>query len=248
MLRACVISFGMKWEECLPYAEFSYNNSYQASLQASPFAVLYGRKCRTPLNWNHAFSETGEKRLLKVLGPDMAQQAEEQVRIIRANLKIAQDRQKSHYDSKHTERYFKEGDLVYLRVTPMRGTHRFGIKGKLAPRYVGPFEIISRSAPLAYVLKLPESLSKVHPTFHVSQLKQCFKDPGRGVDHSTIELKEDLTYQEHPIAILDEAERKTRNKSVKFLKVQWSHHSDKEATWEREDLLRSEYPALFTSP
>jgi hypothetical protein len=87
----------------------------------------------------------------------------------------------------------------------------------------------------------------VHDVFHVSQLKKCFKDPGRAVDHETIDLREDLSYQEHPIRILDEAERKTRNKSVKFFKVQWSNHSDKEATWERED-LRSEYPALFTSP
>ena len=240
MLRACVISFGMKWEDCLPYAEFSYNNSYQASLGMAPFEVLYGRKCRTPLNW----SETGERQLF---GPDIIQEAEEKVRIIRENLKIAQTRQKSYYDSKHRDMVYAPGDLAYLRVTPLRGTHRFGIKGKLAPRYIGPFPVLSRRGELAYRLELPEKLSKVHDVFHVSQLKKCFKDPGRAIDHETIDLQEDLTYHEHPVCILDEVERRTRNKSVKFLKVQWSHHSDKEATWEREDHLRSEYPDLFTS-
>ena len=141
---------------------------------------------------------------------------------------------------------YAPGDLAYLRVTPLRGTHRFGIKGKLAPRYIGPFLVLSRHGELAYRLELPEKLSKVHDVFHVSQLKKCFKDPGRAVDHESIDLQEDLTYHEHPVCILDEAERRTRNKTVKFFKVQWSHHSDKEATWEHEDHLRSEYPDLFT--
>src|SRR3954468_23176217 len=125
MLRACVISFGMKWEECLPYADFSYNNSYQASLQAAPFEVLYGRKCRTPLNW----SEAGERQLL---GPDIVQEAEDRVKVIREHLKAAQSRQKAYYDKKHRGVEFKVGDLAYLKVSPLWGTHHFGIKGKLA--------------------------------------------------------------------------------------------------------------------
>ena len=96
MLRACVLSFGMKWEESLPYAEFSYNNSYQASLKMAPFEVLYGRKCRTPLNW----SGTGERPYFR---PDLVQQAEDQVRVVQENLKAAQSRQKSNYDRKHQE-------------------------------------------------------------------------------------------------------------------------------------------------
>jgi hypothetical protein len=103
MLRACVISFGKKWEESLPFAEFSYNNSYQASLKMAPFEVLYGRKCRTPLNW----SETGERPLV---GPDIIQHAEEQVRIVRENLKAAQDRQKSNYDRKRWGLTYQPGD------------------------------------------------------------------------------------------------------------------------------------------
>ena len=134
MLRACVISFGKGWEKYLPFAEFSYNNSYQASLQMAPFEVLYVRKCRTPLNW----SETGERQLFK---PDVINEAEEKVQIIRENLKAAQSRQKSYYDKHHKEIHFEVGDKVNLRVSPLRGVKRFGIKGKLAPRYVGPFTI-----------------------------------------------------------------------------------------------------------
>src|SRR4051812_29787656 len=117
MLRACVISFGKKWEDSLPFAEFSYNNNnYLASLQMAPFEVLYGRKCRTPLNW----SETGERPLI---GPDIIQQAEDQVCVIREHLKAAQSRQKRNYDRKHKEMVYQPGECAYLRVTPMRGTH-----------------------------------------------------------------------------------------------------------------------------
>ena len=238
MLRACVISFGMNWEKCLPFAEFAYNNSYQSSLGKAPFEVLYGRRCRTPLNW----SETGERQLF---GPDMIQDAEEQVRIIREKLKTAQSRQKSQYDRHHKAVTFEVDEKAYLRVTPLKGTHRFGIKGKLAPRYIGPFRILAKRGEVAYQLELPPHLSKVHDVFHVSQLRRCFLDPIREVDHETLDLQDNLSYREYPVRILDQAERTTRRRNLKFLKVQWSNHSEKEATWEREDRLRLEYPALF---
>ena len=107
MLRACVLTYGTSWEESLPYAEFAYNNSYQASLQMAPFEALYGRRCRTPLNW----SETA----------DMLKEAEEKVKMIRDRLKTAQSRQKSYYDRKHRGISFEPGEFVYLRVSPMRG-------------------------------------------------------------------------------------------------------------------------------
>ena len=219
MLRACVISFGKGWEKYLPLAEFSYNNSYQASLQMAPFEVLYGRKCRTPLNW----SETGERSLF---GPDVINEAEEKVRVIRENLKAAQSRQKSYYDKHHQEVHYEIGEKAYLRVSPLRGVRRFGIKGKLAPRFVGPFTVLAKRGDLSYQLELPSNFPDVHDVFHVSQLRRCFKDPIRGVDHEALDIQEDLTYREHPVRILDEAERKTRNKSIKFLKVQWSNHSE----------------------
>ena len=98
------------------------------------------------------------------------------------------------------------------------------------------------------LFRSPPNLTKVHPVFHVSQLKRCFKDPGRAVDHETIELREDLTYKEHPVRVLDVTERRTRNKTHKFYKILWSNHSDKEATWEREDLLRKDYPTFLAVP
>src|SRR3954462_4343438 len=125
--------------------------------------VLYGRICRTPQNW----SGTGER---PYFGPDLVQQAEDQVRIVQENLKAAQSHQKSNYDRKHREMEYQPGEYAYLRVTPMRGTHRFGIKGKLAPRYIGPFCILSRSGPVAYHLGLRPNLSQVHDVFHMSQL------------------------------------------------------------------------------
>ena len=137
MLRACALDYGSSWDDNLPYAEFSYNNSYQSSLGKAPFEVLYGRRCRTPLNW----SETGERQFF---GPDMIQEAEEQVRIVREKLKTAQSRQKSQYDRKHKAMTFEVDEKAYLRVTPLKGTHRFGIKGKLAPRYIGPFRILAK--------------------------------------------------------------------------------------------------------
>ena len=158
MLRACVISFGMKWEDCLPYAEFSYNNNFQASSGKAPFKILYGRKCHTPLNW----LETGERQLL---GNDLITEAEEMCKVIRENLNAAQSQQKSYYDSKHRDLAFEIGDHVYLRVSRMKGTRRFGIKGKLAPRNVGPFKIIGKRGDLAYQLELSSNFANMHDCF-----------------------------------------------------------------------------------
>src|SRR3954462_12387054 len=127
MLRACVISFGKNWEKSLPFAKFSYNNSFQSSLNMAPFEFLYGRRCRTPLNW----SETGERELF---GLDMIKEGQEQVCIVRDRLKAAQSCHKSYYDRHHTEESYNVDEKAYHRVTPLKGTQRFGIKDKLAPR------------------------------------------------------------------------------------------------------------------
>ena len=148
MLHACAIQYGTSWDKSLPYAEFSYNNSYHASLKKSPFEALYGKRCRTPIFWD----QSGEKQLF---GPDIIEDAEEQVRKVRENLKIAQSRQKSYADHRRRELTFKVDDYVYLKVSPMRGIKRFNMKGKLAPRYVGPFKILERKGEVAYQLELP---------------------------------------------------------------------------------------------
>nr|CAH67149.1 OSIGBa0122F23.6 [Oryza sativa] len=240
MLRACVLDFGGSWDKNLPYAEFSYNNSYQASLQMSPNEALYGRKCRTPLLWD----QTGERQ---VFGTDILREAEEKVKIIQERLRVAQSRQKSYADNRRRDLAFEEGDYVYLRVTPLRGVHRFQTKGKLAPRFVGPFKIVSRRGEVAYQLELPPSMAGIHDVFHVSQLKKCLRVPTEEADPDHIELQEDLTYVEKPVRILEVSERNTRNRVIRFCKVQWSNHSEEEATWEREDELKSAHPFLFAS-
>ena len=119
----------------------------------------------------------------------------------------------------------------------MKGTHRFEIKGKLAPRYIGPFRILARRGYVAYKLELPPKFSHIHDVFHVSQLRRCFKDPHHTVDHEMLELQDDLSYKQHPILILDQNERRTRQKVIKFLKVQWSNHSEDETTWEHARII-----------
>ena len=142
MLRAHVLTYGNNWEKSLPFEEFSYNNSCQTSLKMSPIEALYGRKCRTPLMW----SEVGER---SYFGPECIREVEEHVAKIRENLKAAQSRQKSYADNRRRDLEFEEGDFVYLKVSPIRGTRRFQVRGKLAPRYIGPFKITKRVGTVA---------------------------------------------------------------------------------------------------
>ena len=135
-------------------------------------------------------------------------------------------------------------------MSPLRGVKRFGIKGKLAPRFIGPFKILSRKGEVAYELELPEILSAVHNVFHVCQLKKCHPEmmgvPLKDiVPLEEVQLESDLTYEEKPIKVLQTAERVTRNKTIQFCKVQWNHHTEEETTWEREDDLREDHPHLF---
>ncbi|WVZ71032.1 hypothetical protein U9M48_019659 [Paspalum notatum var. saurae] len=224
MLRACVLTYSTKWDECLSLAEFAYNNSYQKSLEMAPFEALYGRRCRTPLNW----SEPGER---VTFGQDLR----------------AQSRQKSYSDRRRRPLMFEGGDHVYLRVSPMKGVHRFGVKGKLAPRYVGPFKITERCGAVAYRLELPPHLVAVHDVFHVSQLKKCLRVLEETVDTSQIQIEPDLTYEEKPIKILDQKQRSTRRRTINFYKVQWSNHSEQEATWEQEEYLQTKYSGFIPS-
>jgi hypothetical protein len=238
MLRACVLQYDKNWDKCLSLAEFSYNNSYQTSLKMAPFEALYGRRCRTPLSW----SQTGER---KIFGPDLINEAEEKVKMIQANLKTAQSRQKSYADIRRSPLRFQVGDFVYLRVSPTRGIQRFGMKGKLAPRYVGPFEILEICGPVAYRLQLSPQLAAVHNIFHVSQLRRCVKVPTEIIDPQTIKIETDLTYTEYPIRVLDTKERSTRRKTIRMYKIQWNHHTEEEATWETESYLQHNFSDFF---
>ncbi|WVZ70780.1 hypothetical protein U9M48_019420 [Paspalum notatum var. saurae] len=217
----------------------TYSGAKLAELYMSRIA-LYGRRCKTPLHWD----QPGEKQLF---GPKIIEDAEHQVRMIRENLSIAQTRQKSYADHRRRDLEFAVGDYVYLKVSPLRGLRRFKVKGKLASRYIGPFKIIDRKGEVAYQLELPDRLSGVHDVFHVSQLKKCLRVPEEQLQVDELNVQDDLTYTEYPVQILETAERTTRNRVIKMCKVKWSHHTAEEATWEREDDLRTDYPELFAS-
>jgi hypothetical protein len=167
--------------------------------------------------------------------------------MIREKLKVAQSWQKSYADKTRRDLSFKIGDFVYLKVSPMRGTQRFQVKRKLAPRYVGPFKIISRKGEVAYQLELLPQLADVHDVFHVSQLKKCLRVPEEQLSMEELDLGGDLTYSERPIKILDTTERMTHSKVIKMCKIQWSHHTEDEATWEHEEELRAVFHELFPS-
>jgi hypothetical protein len=175
------------------------------------------------LFWN----ETGER---KVFGPDILQEAEKQVRVVRENLRVMQLRQKSYADHRRRELSFEVGDFFYLKVSSMRGLRRFKVRGKLAPRFIGPFKILEKRGEVTYQLELPPQLSDVHDMFHVSQLKKCLWVSEEKILMEELDAKEDLSYQEYPVKILETSERVTRNKRIKMCKVQWSHHTEKEAT------------------
>jgi hypothetical protein len=198
MLRASILHFDKSWDKCLSLAEFSYNNSYQASLKRAPFDALYGRRCHTPLNW----SEAGERTLF---GPDLVKDAEERVQVIRENLKMAQMRQKSYHDKGTVPRHFEVGDYVYLKVSPTKGVQRFRVKGKLAPRYIGPYEVIEVCGPVAYRIQLPERFSTVHNVFHVTQLKKGMPVPENEViTEANAWIEPDFSLIAHPLKVLDQ--------------------------------------------
>jgi hypothetical protein len=142
---------------------------------------------------------------------------------------------------------FEVGDFVYLKVLPIRGVRRFRVKGKVAPRYIGPYQILTRRGEVVYQLSLPEDLSAVHDVFHVSQLKKCLRVQEEQLLVEGLEVQEDLTYIEKPTQIIETADRVTQRKTIRMCKVRWGHHSEEEATWEHEDDLMAKYPELFAS-
>ncbi|GKB80617.1 putative reverse transcriptase domain-containing protein, partial [Tanacetum coccineum] len=238
MLRACVIDFGGSWDVHLPLAEFSYNNSYHTSIRCAPFEALYGRKCRSPVLW----AEIGEGSLI---GPELVQETTDKVVVIKERLQAARDRQKSYADNRRKPLEFEVGNHVMLKVSPWKGVVHFGKKGKLAPRYVGPFEILERIGPVAYRLRLPEELSGVHDTFHVSNLKKCLADASLHVPLNEIKVDKTLRFVEEPVEIMDREIKSLKRSKISLVKVRWNSKRGPEFTWEREDYMKSKYPQLF---
>jgi hypothetical protein len=188
--------------------------------------------------------EPGEKA---IFGPDLIETDKATVSRIQENLRAARSRQEHYANKRRQPLDFLVGDHVYLKVSPMKGVKRFRIKGKLAPRYIGQFPVLEKCGNMAYQLELPSSLAEVHDIFHMLQLKKCLKAPVNVVLPEVAPLEADLIYPEYPVKILDQKDCVTWRKSIKFFKVQWSNHTEEEATWESEQFLRSRHPN-FASP
>ncbi|KAL0552145.1 hypothetical protein IC582_011242 [Cucumis melo] len=238
MLRACALEFPGSWDSHLHLMEFAYNNSFQATFGMAPFKALYGKCCRSPVCWG----EVGEQRLM---GPELVQSTNEVIQKIRSRMQTAQSRQKNYADVRRKDLEFNVGDKVFLKVAPMKGVLRFERRGKLSPRFVGPFEILERIGPVVYRLALPPSLSAFHDVFHVSMLRKYGSDPSHVVDYEPLEIDENLSYTEKPVEVLAREVKMLRNREIPLVKVLWRNHRIEEATWEREDDMRSRYPELF---
>ncbi|GJS97828.1 putative reverse transcriptase domain-containing protein [Tanacetum coccineum] len=217
MLRACVIDFGKGWDRHLPLVEFSYNNSYHTSIKAAPFEALYSRKYRSTICWAE----------------------------IKKRNQAARDRQKSYTDRRRKPLEFEVGDKVMLKVSPWKGVIRFGKWGKLNPRYIGPFKILAKVGTLAYRLELPKQLSRVHSTFHVSNLKKCFIDEPLAIPLDEIQIDDKLNFIEEPVKIIDQEFKRLKQSRIPIMKVPWNSRLGPEFTWEREDQMKKKYPHFF---
>ncbi|KAL0546096.1 hypothetical protein IC582_016001 [Cucumis melo] len=238
MLRACALEFPGSWDSHLHLMEFAYNKSFQTTIGIAPFEALYGKCCRSSVCWD----EVGEQRLM---GHELVQSTNEAIQKIRSRMQTAQSRQKSYADVRRKDLEFDVGDKVFLKVSPMKGVLRFERRGKLSPRFVGPFDILERIGPVAYRLALPPSLSAVHDVFHVSMLRKYVTDPSHVVDYEPLEIDENLSYTEQPVEVLAREVKMLRNREIPLVKVLWRNHKVEEARWEREDDMKPRYLELF---
>ncbi|GJU32300.1 putative reverse transcriptase domain-containing protein [Tanacetum coccineum] len=212
--------------------------NYHSRIHYTPFEALYGRKCRSPVLW----AEIGDSGLIR---PELVQETTDKVVVIRDRLKAARDRQKSYADNRRKPLEFQVGDHVMLKVSPWKDVVRFGKKGKLAPRFVGPFEILKRIGPVAYRLRFPEELSSVHDTFHVSNLKKCLADANLHVPLDKIKVDKTLRFVEEPLEIMDCEVKTLKRSKIPIVKVRWNSKRGPEFTWERKDHMKAKYPQLL---
>ncbi|GJT76923.1 putative reverse transcriptase domain-containing protein [Tanacetum coccineum] len=224
MLRACAIDFGKSWVNNLPLVEFSYNNSYHASIKAAPFEALYGRKCHSPICW-------AEVRDVQLTGLEIVRETTEKIIQIKQRMQATRDRQKSYADFKRKPMEFQVGDKVMLKVSPWKGVVRFGKWGKLNPRYVGPFKVLEQVGSVAYNLELPQELSRVHNTFHVSNLKKCYVDEPLVVPLDGLHFDDKLYFVEEPVEIMDCEVKRLKRSRIPITKVRWNSRRGPEFTW-----------------
>nr|GEU55673.1 putative reverse transcriptase domain, ribonuclease H-like domain, aspartic peptidase domain protein [Tanacetum cinerariifolium] len=196
MLRACVIDFGNGWERHLPLIEFSYNKSYHASIKSALFEALYGQKCRSPVCW----AKVGDSQLI---GPKLIHETTKKIVQIKQRIQAVHDHQNSYADVRRRPLEFQVGARVMMKVSPWKGVIHFGKQGKLNPRYIRHFKVFFKVGTVAYKLKLPQQLSKVHNTFHISNLKKCLSDKPLAIPLDEVHIDNKLTFVEEPVEIMD---------------------------------------------
>ncbi|GJR70105.1 putative reverse transcriptase domain-containing protein [Tanacetum coccineum] len=236
-----LINVGVGWDRHLPLVEFSYNNSYHTSIKAAPFEAVYGQKCRSLICW----AEVGDSQLT---GPEIIHEKPEKIFQIKKRIQAAHDRQKSYADRRRNPLEFQVGDMVMLKVSPWKEVIRFGKRGKLNPRYIGPFKILAKVGTVAYRLELPYQLSHVHSTFHVSNLKKCLTDKPLVIPLDEIQNDEKLHFIKEPAEIMDRKVKRLKQCSISIVKVRWNSRRGPEFTREREDQVQKKYPHLFANP
>nr|GEY01667.1 putative reverse transcriptase domain-containing protein [Tanacetum cinerariifolium] len=217
---------------------FDRDPSYHASIKAAPFEALHGRKCRSPV----CCAEVGDAQLT---GPEIIQQTTEKIVQIKQRLQAVRDRQKSYADVRRKLLEFQVGDKVMLKVSPWKGVIRFGKRGKLNPRYIGPFKVLAKVGTIAYRLKLPQQLSRVHSTFHVSNLKKCLSHEPFAIPLDELHIDDKLRFVEEPVEIMDREIKRLMQSRIPIIKVRWNSKQGPKFNWEREDQFKQKYPHLF---
>ena len=203
MLLMYVMGKPSKWQDYLHLVEFAYNNGQEETLNMIPFEALYGRKCRTALNWDGLVNRV-------ILGPELLQEMEQEIVKIRKHLKATQDRQKIYVDLKRSHKEFNINDHIYLRLRSRKSSMKLGSCAKLAPRYYGPFEVLDRIGQLSYTIALPINM-RAHNLFHVSLLKKYVHDHIHIIDWNVIQVEPEREFQVEPMHILNCRETTPQN-------------------------------------
>nr|AAC26240.1 contains similarity to reverse transcriptases (PFam: rvt.hmm, score: 116.22) [Arabidopsis thaliana] len=238
MLRMCVLDWGGRWADHFSLVEFAYNNSYQMSIGMTPFETLYGRPCRTPLCW----TQVGER---SIYGADYVQETLERIRVLKLNMKEAQDRKRSYADKRRRELEFEVGDRVYLKMAMLRGPNRSISETKLSPRYMGPFRIVERVGPVAYRLELLDVMRAFHKVFHLSMLRKCLHKDDEVLAKIPEDLQPNMTLETRPVRVLERRIKELRRKKIPLIKVLWDCDGVTEETWEPEARMKARFKTWF---